>query len=234
MAKRSVPVIVGGIFAPLGLILLGIAAVLLVSPAGFARTAERTEGTVVDVEYSLSSRSSSGSRSRVAYPYVTYVSPADGREYTFRDSVGSNPPAYAVGERVPVLYAPARPGDARIDSWANRYLGPSISGGLGVVFTAIGSVLLILHRRRAKHVRWLRTHGREQWVEVAHIGHDFNVRVNGQHPIVVRASWQDERTGRLHSATSDPLWYDPGPLLRNRPVRVLFDPADPDRNLVDL
>lgn len=43
-----------------------------------------------------------------------------------------------------------------------------------------------------------------------------------------------ERTGRLHSATSDHLWYDPGPLLRNRPVRVLFDPADPDRNLVDL
>jgi Protein of unknown function (DUF3592) len=91
MARLNVGVIVGGVFAPVGLILLGVTAALLVSSAGFASTAERAEGTVVDLVY----------RNGAAYPYVTYVSPADRREYTFGDSTGSWPPAYAIGERVP-------------------------------------------------------------------------------------------------------------------------------------
>jgi uncharacterized protein DUF3592 len=224
MAKLNVRIIVGAVFAPVGLILLGVAAALAVSSAGFASTADRAKGTVVDLAY----------RNGAAYPYVTYVSPSDRREYTFGESTGSWPPAYAIGERVPVVYDPDHPGHAHIDSWANKFLGPTICGGLGVVFTTIGALLLILERRRAMRSRWLRTHGRERWVEVAHIGPDFSVRLNGQNPLVVHASWRDERSGRIHTASSDHLWHYPGPELLNGPVRVLFDPADPDRNLIDL
>ena len=224
MAKPNVRVIVGGVLAPVGLLLLGVAAALAVSFAGFAKTAERAEGTVVDLVY----------RSGTAYPVVTYVSPSDGREYTFGASTGSWPPEYAVGERVTVVYDPDRPGKAHIDSWANRYLGPVICGGLGVVFTGIGGGLLIWERRRAEQARWLRTHGRERWVDVDHIGQDYSVHVNGRNPFVVHASWWDERTGRTHTASSEHLWSHPGPELMQRPVRVLFDPADPDRNMVDL
>jgi hypothetical protein len=235
MAERDVRLLVGGAFAAVSLILLGVAAALVISSAGFASAAERTVGTVVDLDYASGSRRSSGGYSRVAYPHVTYVNEADRREYTFRDDVGSNPPAYAVGERVSVLYDPDRPGDARIDSWANRFLGASICGGLGVVFGTIGALLLIAARRRARRSAWLRDHGRERWVAVGQIDQDFGVRVNGRSPFVVRASWRDERSGRIHTASSDHLWEHPGPVLMDgRPVRVLFDPADPDRNLVDL
>lgn len=220
----NVRLIVGSVFAPVGLILLGVAVALFVSSAAFAKTADRTEGTVVDLAY----------RNGAAYPFVTYVSPSDRREYTFGESTGAWPPAYAVGERVPVLYDPARPGDARIDSWANRLLGPLICGGLGIVFASVGALLLLLERRRSAQRRWLREHGREQWADVDHIGQDFDVRLNGRNPFVVHASWYDERTGRTHTAASDHLWHVPGPELMGRPVRVLFDPADPDRNLIDL
>ena len=71
-------------------------------------------------------------------------------------------------------------------------------------------------------------------MEVDYIAPDFSVRYNGQCPFVVHAKWQDERTGRLHTASSDHLWHYPGPELLDRPVRVLFDPADPNRNLIDL
>lgn len=165
---------------------------------------------------------------------MTYVSPSDRREYTFRDKTGSRFRAYVIGERVPVLYDPARPTDAQIDSWANKFQGPLISGGLGVVFTGIGSVILMRAFRRGERSEWLRRHGRERWVAVHDIDQDFSVEFNGQFPFVLRASWQDERTGRTHTASSDPLWQPPAPELVNRPVRVLFDPANPDRNLIDL
>ena len=224
MAKLDARVLLGRVFASVGLLLLGVAAALAVSSAGFDRTAERTEGTVVDFRYSDGS----------AYPVVRYVSASDGRDYVFGENSGSWPPAYAVGERVPVAYDPEHPGDAHIDSWINLFLGPVICGGLGLVFGGIGAAFLIWMRRRARQARWLRTHGRERWVPVDHIAPDFSVRVNGRSPLVVAASWHDEHTGRVHTARSDHLWHHPGWEQLDRGVRVLFDPADPDRNLVDL
>ena len=135
---------------------------------------------------------------------------------------------------MPVLYDPDRPGDARIDSLANRTLGPAICGGIGAVFTALGSVFLIRARRRAKHAAWLRVRGRERWVEVDHIDQNSGIRLNGRCPFVVHASWVDEQTGRTHTARSEHLWKHPGPDLMAQRVRVLFDPADPHRNLIDL
>ena len=225
----NVWIIVGSVFTSLGLLLLGAGTVLAVSTANFERKAERTEGIVIDL------RDPPGlSFSWAVHPVVTYVSPIDGRQYTFHDKTGSHPPAYAIGERVPVLYDPDRQGEARIDSLANRILGPAICGGIGVVFTALGSVFLMRARRRAKHAAWLRDRGRERWVEVDHIDHDSSIRLNGRCPFVVHASWVDEQTGRTHTARSDHLWQHPGPDLLAQRVRVLFDPADPDRNLIDL
>ena len=224
MAKLDVRVLVGRIFVAVGLILLGVAAALAVSSAGFTRTAERAEGTVVDFRYSEGA----------AYPHVRYVSPSDGREYTFGESSGSWPPAYAIGERVPVVYDPEHPGDAQIHSWASLFGGATVCGALGIVFAGIGSGFLIWQRRGAQKALWLRTHGRERWVPVDHIAPDFTYRVDGQSPLVVEASWRDERTGRVHTARSGHLWRHPGWELLDRGVRVLFDPADPDRNVVDL
>ncbi len=225
MVKANVRMVVGSVFASVGLLLLGVAAVLVVSAATFARAAERAEGTVVDF----------GRRHSLAvYPYVTYTSPADGREYTFRDKTGRWPPPYIIGERVPVLYDPAHPIDAQIDSWTNTFLGPVLCGGIGVGFTTIGSALLMKARRRAKHAFWLRNHGRERWVDVDHVSQERSVELNGQNPFVIHASWQDERTGRTHTASSEHLWQPPDPRLISRGVRVLFDPTDPDRNVIDL
>lgn len=54
----------------------------------------------------------------------------------------SNPPAYAVGERVEVLYDPARPAEGRIRSFTDLWLLPLLFGGLGALFAGIGTALL--------------------------------------------------------------------------------------------
>ena len=61
------------------------------------------------------------------------------------------------------------------------------------------------------------------------------VAVDERVPVLYDPDGPDARIERIHTASSDHLWGHPGPVLMDgRPVRVLFDPADPDRNLVDL
>lgn len=222
--------ILGAIFGLLGLVLLGIGAAFAVSTAAFQASAERTDGTVV----ALNERTRiTGSGGRTWYPTVEYT--VDGRVYSFDSSTGSNPPAYATGDTVPVAYDPKNPSDAQIATFSSAYLMPMVFGGVGAVFTPVGAGLFLAGRRRLRQRKWLRANGRETWATIAEIGIETSVKINGRHPYVVRATWYDERTGRTHAATSDNLRHDPGPGLRGRThVRVLYDPADPDRNLVDL
>jgi hypothetical protein len=125
--------------------------------------------------------------------------------------------------------------DAQTVTFWSTYLGPMIVGGMGIVFTAFGAVLFVKGRREQRQREWLLENGREVWAEIADIGVDFGVEIHGRHPYVVHARWYDESSGRTHTATSDYLRNDPGPDLVDRThVRVLYDPTDPHRNLVDL
>ncbi|HEY7483835.1 MAG TPA: DUF3592 domain-containing protein [Streptosporangiaceae bacterium] len=237
MSKGRLFIIFGTIFGGVGVLLLGIAIVLAAMTASFLARADRTDGTVTALtdKVSTSQDSSGYRRTRTSwYPTVEFTTP-DGRRFSFRGSVGSNPPAYDVGERVLVAYDPGDPSDARIATFWSAYLIPLIFGGIGVVFASIGVPFFVIGWRRLRLRSWLRRHGQEIWAEVAHVGRNANVRLNGRHPFVVQARWQDPRTGQTFTATSDYLKNDPSPWLTAQPgVRVLFDPDDPKRNFVDL
>ncbi|WP_433516645.1 DUF3592 domain-containing protein [Nonomuraea sp. CA-143628] len=228
--------IIGGIFGLIGLVLLSVGMALAASTASFMASAQRTDGTVVAMTArNTTTRGSDGHTRRRMSWYPTVEFTVEGRRYSFRSSTGSNPPSYETGENVPVAYDPGNPSDARIASFWSAFLAPLSVGGLGVVFTPIGAVLFVKGRRMARLRAWLWKQGRPVWAEIEHVGRDFTVRVNNRHPYVVHATWQDEQTGRTHTAVSDYLRHDPSPRLQGRThVRVLYDPADPDRNLVDL
>ncbi|MET7336738.1 DUF3592 domain-containing protein [Nonomuraea sp. NPDC005650] len=228
--------IVGGIFGLIGLVLLCVGVALAASTASFLASAERTDGTVVGLTERTTTTRGSDGRTRTStawYPTVEYT--VGGRRHSFQSSTGGNPPSYEKGDTVPVAYDPGDPSDARIASFWSAFLAPVIVGGLGVVFTPIGTVLFVKGRRAVRQRAWLLARGRQVWAEIEHVGRDFSVRVNNRHPYVVHATWQDEGTGRTYTAASDHLRDDPAPRLRGRTrVRVLYDAADPDRNLVDL
>ncbi|MEU6792588.1 DUF3592 domain-containing protein [Nonomuraea wenchangensis] len=143
--------LIGAIFALAGLVLLGVTVALAASTASFLASAQRTEGTVTGLTArTTTSRDSDGytRRSTMWYPTVEFT--AGGRRYSFQSSTGNNPPAYREGEGVPVAYDPDDPSDARISTFWSAYLAPVITGGLGVVFAAIGTILFVLGRRSAK------------------------------------------------------------------------------------
>ena len=91
-------------------------------------------GKVVDINSRRSSNTSNGSS--YTYHAVVVFNDAQGNKVRFEDSVGSSHSIYDRGDKVDVLYDPARPIDAIID---RGVLNWGLSGGL-----ALGAFLLLL------------------------------------------------------------------------------------------
>lgn len=145
---RKAPTFLFGIFLLIGLGLLGGAAYLVLDTRADIARAETAAGTVIDL---IGRRDSDGDT--IYYPHVRYVT-RSGETVEFTASVGSSPPAFDVGEPVSVLYDPAAPTEARIDSFFQLWFGAVILGGIGLVFIVIGGAgSLIALRSRAKPER---------------------------------------------------------------------------------
>ncbi len=135
----------GALFLGVGLILAGMS-------VSFLADAERAPGTVVALEWKTD-HSSASRKNRVkdkpmAYPVVEFTS-ADETPRKFRDSTGSNPPSYEVGEGIEVLYRADSPEDARINGFASLWLLPLIFGGIGLLTAGIGTVFAVVTRKRS-------------------------------------------------------------------------------------
>jgi hypothetical protein len=68
------------------------------------------------------------------FPVFTFHD-AKGAEHTIHSSSGSFPPAYEVGDTVPVLYSPTDPANAKIDSFFSVW-------GISLITVVIGSIEL--------------------------------------------------------------------------------------------
>ncbi|MGW3109013.1 DUF3592 domain-containing protein [Streptomyces sp. NPDC001100] len=135
----------GSLFLTVGLILAGVS-------VSFLTGADRAPGTVVSLDWRAghgtgTSRTHRTNSGPMAYPVVEFT-PAHGTRRTFRSSTGSNPPSYATGDRVEVLYHANSAGDARINGFASLWLLPLIFGGIGLATVVIATVVARLTRRR--------------------------------------------------------------------------------------
>ena len=102
----------------------------------FKKTAVEVQGAVIE----LKEGSSSDHSHPVYYPIIRYADTA-GQEHTLYSGTGSFPPAYAVGDRVSVLYNPANPKDAKVNSFSDLWLLPLILGILGGFDLLVGLFL---------------------------------------------------------------------------------------------
>lgn len=133
----------------LGLLLFAIGAGLLLAAANFVNADRdiagrglQTQGIVVDVI------SDHGYRGRIAYQPIVSFTDQTGQQRYFTSQVSSNPPAYAKGESVAVLYDPSRPDKAMIDSFVDRHLGSLMFGIMGAILALVGGGVLMGLRRR--------------------------------------------------------------------------------------
>jgi hypothetical protein len=125
--------ITGLIFVALGAVFLLVAAIAWFRTRHFVGEALPAFGEVI----ALREHSGDG----VTYSPVVRFQTREGRPVEFTETTSSNPPGYAVGERIEVLYHWRDPSRARVASTFRLYLLAMIFGGLGVIFLAVGSLV---------------------------------------------------------------------------------------------
>lgn len=114
-----------------GVILIGVSAAISFSKYQFINRATKAEGTIINI---VERRSSDSNNSTYA-PVVTFRT--NNLEHTFTSSVSTSSRPL-IGEKVTVLYDPADPNDAAIDSVTTLWFFPLIVGFMGLIFLMIG------------------------------------------------------------------------------------------------
>lgn len=85
----------------------------------------------------------------VSYPVFTFQD-AQGAEHRVTASAGQSKSTYAIGEEVPILYVPENPQEARINNFAQMWMGPVSIGILGGAFLGIGLLVYGIGTWRTK------------------------------------------------------------------------------------
>lgn len=112
-----------------GILSLGAAAWATWRTSSFVARSRRSAGTIVE---------------NVKAPDDTMYTPrvrfrdGSGREVTFLACCTTDPPLYSVGDEVCVFYEPANTGAARIDSFWDLWIMPSVGVVAGGVMLLIG------------------------------------------------------------------------------------------------
>jgi Protein of unknown function (DUF3592) len=108
----------------------------------FAAAATRASGVVVEL---VSGPAGPQGGVPLTYPVVRYRT-ADGREVVFRSGFGSQPPLWRPGQPVTVLYDPANPEAARIETRAATVVAPGCFVAVGVALAAFATVMFLFFR----------------------------------------------------------------------------------------
>lgn len=128
--------LVGGIFSVVGIGLLLGGFAFWQAQTRFVRSSAQAVGTVTDFVKQRDSRN------RATYaPQVRFVT-SDGQKHEFTSTVSSNPRGFEVGDKVTVLYDPAAPNTAQINTFLQLWFGPVLLAGMGFVFSTVGGGLL--------------------------------------------------------------------------------------------
>ena len=105
----------------------------------FKATAHPAIGEVVSyVEYD--STDSDGRTSHMYDPVIRFTT-ADERVIEQRSGMGSSPRPYNVGQRLKVLYDPAKPEEYKINSPFQIYFVAGVLGFIGIIFVIVGLVV---------------------------------------------------------------------------------------------
>lgn len=193
--------------------------------AAFTASAAKAEGTVIDLQRS---------RSSDTYRPVVRFATSSGQPIEFVSSSGSNPPSYARGERVEVLYHPDDPNAAKINGWFSLWGGATILGGMGLLFFAIGGGIIVAGNRKQRQTEYLRAHGSRIETQYQNVERNTALSVNGRHPFRILTQWQNPATAEVHVFASDDLWFDPTNHIKTKTITVFIERGNPKKYHVDL
>ncbi|GAA4442312.1 hypothetical protein GCM10023091_28890 [Ravibacter arvi] len=126
--------LIHGILLVLGLVLVVLGGRLFIASRNLLATGTKTYATVID---NVRTQSRDGHGTSVMYaPVFEYE--ANGQKKTYVPNTRSNPPAYDVGEKVPIVYSSENASHVRIVSFWGIYLGANILFAMGLPMILLG------------------------------------------------------------------------------------------------
>jgi len=121
------------------------AAIMAFSVDRFLNGATHTTGVVVAL---IEKRDTE--RNLTTYAPVFTFTTEDGGTQSVTSSVATNPPGFAVGDQVRILYLRSDPAGARIDSFWQLWFWPIFLLGFGSVEILAGIIFLFVSRRKLR------------------------------------------------------------------------------------
>ena len=224
--------VIGILCLVLGIGLLVTAGNLHSRTRQFVAKARTAPGIVVDLARSTSSDYRTTGRQTTYAPVVEFTTDS-GEKDTFTSSSSSYPPAFRKGESVEVLYDPANPYDARINTFGTLGLASVIVGGLGAVFSFLGLGIGFYGWWRQHLEADLKANGRVITADVQGVAPNLSVSVNGRSPFQILAQWQDPATSEIHVFHSENIWFDPTEYLDRKILTVYVDKNNLKKYYVD-
>jgi hypothetical protein len=215
---------------------LAAAGYFLADTRSFLARAQTANGVVVDISVSSSTRSTgpyTSTSSNSYSPVVEFAGPG-GRPITFVADFGTTSSAYRRGEKVIVHYDPAQPENARLDGFLALWIGPTLTGGIGVAFFSIGSIALFLGRDRRRRNEWLKRNGARLETKFQSVERNKSLSIGGRNPFRIVSRWLDPSTNELHLFESENLWFDPTEFVRDPHIAVYVERGNPRRYYMDV
>lgn len=137
MKSRILPLL----FMCAGACTVGVGIYIYSNSLAFLDHAKSATGTVVEIAISSSNRP--GKKEKVTQRPIIEFQLESGDKARFKSELGTKSSSYSVGDTVPVLYDPAEPSEARIDSFLTKYGLETLLSSLGTIFLAIGLIAFL-------------------------------------------------------------------------------------------
>lgn len=215
------------VFTFVGIAMLAGAFFLYQETRSFLAEAARTEGTVVNFMQTYSNHA-------VTYAPVVHFVNRNNEAIVFVSSTATNPPGYEKGEKVEVLYFPAKPQEARINSFFPLWGGSVILGVMGAIFFLIGAGVTLVPMLKKRKAEYLKEQGRAIETDFQSVRVNGAVAVNGRNPYRVLTQWKDPSSSQVLIFESNDIWYDPTSHINSQRIRVFLDKNNPKKYYVDL
>lgn len=112
---------------------------------------EKVTGTVIAYESSNNPNNQSEA-SQSLYTVFRYKIPHTNESKTGKSSVAIYPPSHAIGDKIDVLVHPDTPNEAKINSYEELYILPTVLMYTGLLMLAV-SLLFLYFFRRLSHTK---------------------------------------------------------------------------------
>ncbi|MDP3731127.1 MAG: DUF3592 domain-containing protein [bacterium] len=126
----KLPVIVGAIFASIGIVVLIGGIKMLYSTKNFTKIAQETRGIVTGFDENISTKEDQKTRkvssSTAYYPKIRFTD-TKGRQVEFVSKYGHSDPGIIEGDTVSVLYDPDHPSNAKWNTKMAIWFGPGVN-----------------------------------------------------------------------------------------------------------